>query len=175
MPRAASASPSSSAGDAPAAPSARGFRFHRSQRLLSTALFARLHKDGDPRLRAGRTWLSLAARIETADSQTAGSVTQKHGPAVQVRFGVTVGKRNARRAVQRALVKRIVREAMRHAAPAIEAAIGSALPRRTVDLVVRLKAPFPGPDAMRLAGFKRALRAEADQLLDGLARRLTRL
>jgi len=78
---------------------------------------------------------------------------------------VTVGKRNARHAVQRNLVKRVLREAMRLAAPGLEgAAVGSA-----VDIVMRLKAPFPAPAVMTLRLFKQALRAEADVLL-GLVR-----
>ncbi len=104
-------------------------------------------------------------------TQTAGSPPAGSASSVRVRFGITVGKRNARRAVQRALVKRIAREALRHAAPALERAAGG----RAVDLVMRLKAPFPQPEAMPLAPFKRALRAEADQLLAMMASKLAQI
>ena len=84
---------------------------------------------------------------------------------IAVCFGVTVGKRNARRAVDRTLVKRIVREACRHQAPAYETCAVKASAR--VDVVLRLKAPLAGagdaPLAMRQ--WRRQVRAEADDLL----------
>lgn len=163
------------------------FRFRRNQRLLSPAQFEHLRSAGHPKLRAARRWLSVALLVESpaardrrtslqgqggvdvmAATQTTGSPPAGSASSVRVRFGITVGKRNARRAVQRALVKRIAREAMRHAAPALERAAGG----RAVDLVMRLKAPFPQPEAMPLAPFKRALRAEADQLLALMASKL---
>lgn len=157
------------------------FRFRRTQRLLSPAQFEHLRSAGHPKLRASRRWLSVALLVESPAArdrrsiplqgpatQTAGSPSAGSASSVRVRFGITVGKRNARRAVQRALVKRIAREAMRHAAPALERAAGG----RAVDLVMRLKAPFPQPEAMPLAPFKRALRAEADQLLAMMASKL---
>jgi RNase P protein component len=167
------------------------FRFRRTQRLLSPAQFEHLRTAGHPKLRASRRWLSVALLVESPAArdrhralqgqgggqaggdtapatQTAGSPPAGSASSVRVRFGITVGKRNARRAVQRALVKRIAREAMRHAAPALERAAGG----RAVDLVMRLKAPFPQPEAMPLTPFKRALRAEADQLLAMMASKL---
>lgn len=157
------------------------FRFRRTQRLLSPAQFEHLRSAGHPKLRASRRWLSVAVLVESPAArdrrstslqgpatQTAGSPPAGSASSVRVRFGITAGKRNARRAVQRALVKRIAREAMRHAAPALERAAGG----RAVDLVMRLKAPFPQPEAMPLAPFKRALRAEADQLLAMMASKL---
>ena len=145
-----------------------GFRFHREQRLRTPAQFERL-RAVEPRYRAARRWLLVAMRVDDVgnpDVPPAG--TPKGARAVRVRFGVTVGKRNARHAVQRSLVKRIVREAMRHSAPKLEMAARG----RTVDLVLRLKAPFPKPESMSLPVFKRALRAEADQLLATMCERL---
>ena len=86
-----------------------------------------------------------------------------------VRFGFTVGKRNARRAVDRALVKRILREASRHAADDLEhrcAARGVRL-----DVAFRLKAPLADAVASTTE-WRRALRNDADSLLQGLARHL---
>lgn len=85
--------------------------------------------------------------------------------AARVRFGLTVGKRNARRAVERALVKRVLREAARHAAPALDEVAGP----RAVDVVLRLKAPCPPKAQVPHPQFKRQLRDEADGLLARLA------
>lgn len=90
-----------------------------------------------------------------------------------VRFGATVGKRNARRAVDRNLVKRVLREAARRAAPQLEAACAQRGLR--LDVSFRLKssrnraaeAPFAS-----LALWRRTLREEADSLLDRLGRHL---
>ncbi len=82
-----------------------------------------------------------------------------------------MGKRNARRAVDRTTVKRILREACRHARVELEAVATG----RAVDVVLRLKSPLPGRDALPRAELKRALRAEADALLAELKLRLARL
>ena len=91
----------------------------------------------------------------------------------RVRFGVTVGKRNARRSVDRTLVKRIVREACRHQAAGFETCAGKASVR--VDIVLRLKAPLVGADGAPLAmrRWRRQVRAEADDLLESALSRLT--
>ncbi|MEW5879502.1 MAG: ribonuclease P protein component [Pseudomonadota bacterium] len=112
----------------------------------------------DEGFRAARRWLALSSRWRPADSGG-------------VRFGLTVGKRNARRAVDRATVKRILREACRHARAELEAASAG----HTVDVVLRLKSPLPERDALSLAQLKRSLRAEADALLADLARRIAQL
>ena len=89
-----------------------------------------------------------------------------------VRFGVTVGKRNARRAIDRAVVKRILREAGRHAAPALE--LTCARRGLRLDVAFRLKAvrdrAAEGQPA--LTPWRRVLRDEADALLDRLGRHL---
>ena len=92
--------------------------------------------------------------------------------APAVRFGMTVGKRNARRAVDRSLAKRILREASRHAAEELEqrcAARGLRL-----DVALRLKAPFDAA-ALSITRWRRALRAEADSLMAKLAHRIDAL
>ncbi|MGZ8255983.1 MAG: ribonuclease P protein component, partial [Burkholderiaceae bacterium] len=110
-------------------------------------------------LRAARHWLSITAAWSSSDV-----------PAV--RFGVTVGKRNARRAIDRAVVKRILREAGRHAAPAL----GLSCARRglRLDVAFRLNAlrDRAAPGQPTLTEWRRALRQEADALLERLGRHL---
>ena len=99
---------------------------------------------------------------DCSDQVQAGQVGQV------VRFGFTVGRRQARRAAQRVMVKRVLREAARHAAEALRQVAGD----RTVDLVLRLRSPLPDPAQMGLAMVKRSLRAEADALIAQLQRYL---
>lgn len=111
-------------------------------------------------LRAARHWLSMTAAWCPSETAT-------------VRFGTTVGKRNARRAVDRALVKRILREAGRRAAPALERTCASRGLR--LDVAFRLKAPRdrdPAGAPASLTVWRRALRDEANALLDRLGRHL---
>lgn len=86
--------------------------------------------------------------------------------ASRVRFGLTVGKRLARRAVDRALVKRVLREAARHAAPRLECAAAADL-----GVHVRLKVPLPARETLARGPLKRALREDADALLQRLVER----
>ena len=114
-------------------------------------------------LRAARHWLSMTAAWFPSEQ-----------PAV--RFGTTVGKRNARRAVDRNLVKRVLRDAARRAAPLLETACA---PRGLrLDVSFRLKSSRDrageGPPAS-VTVWRRALRNEADALLDRLARHLAQL
>jgi ribonuclease P protein component len=121
-----------------------------------------------PQFRASLRWLALAACIRPAED----------APPAAVRFGLIVSKRMARKSVQRNLVKRTLREAARTNLSRLEAAChGAAHPEgrdalRCVDVVLRLKAVFPGADELPLAAFRRGLRAEAEQLLQRLATRL---
>ncbi len=85
----------------------------------------------------------------------------------RVRFGLTVGKKMARRSVDRVLVKRILREAARHAAPEITAAASTGF-----DVVLRLKAPLPARETTSRTVLKRDLRADADTLLRRFRERL---
>jgi RNase P protein component len=85
-----------------------------------------------------------------------------------VRFGFTVGRRQARRAVRRVMVKRVLREAARNAAGTLRPLAGN----RSLDVVLRLRSPLPDRSQMGLAQVKRSLRAEADSLIAQLARHL---
>jgi len=88
-------------------------------------------------------------------------------PAVRVgaaRFGLTVSRRQARRAVARNTVRRVLRESARMRAPALEQALAGA----NLDVLFRLKAPLPEPAAAGWASVKTQLRLEADSLLDQL-------
>jgi ribonuclease P protein component len=94
------------------------------------------------------------------------SSTESPAPP-RVRFGLTVGKKMARRSVDRVLVKRILREAARHKSPEIEAAASGRF-----DVVLRLKAPLPARESITRTALKRALRADADTLLNRFRERL---
>ena len=149
------------------------YGFASSRRLKTPAEFSALLRAPRERsIRAERQMLSInAAWVTAALSASDGT------KAGRVRFGVTVGKRNARRSVDRTLVKRIVREAFRHRAAAFEDCAAQASAH--IDIALRLKAPLVNkhgvPIAMR--AWRRQVRAEADGLLQevliGLAGRLT--
>lgn len=140
-----------------AAPGSRHFgpdrRLRRPAEFAAVLAATRTHS-----LRAARLWLSMTAAWSA--SQT---------PAV--RFGVTVGKRNARRSIDRALVKRVVREACRHSAAALESICAERTLR--LDVAFRLKAPRDAKTSeVPLTAWRRALREEADAMLVRLARHL---
>ena len=147
--------------DEPPAEANRTGRPGRARRLRRPSEFAAVL--AAPRaqgLRAARHWLSMTAAWFPGEQGA-------------VRFGATVGKRNARRAVDRNLVKRILREAARRAAPQLEAACAQRALR--LDVSFRLKSSrdraVEGPRAS-LAEWRRALREEADALLARLVRHL---
>lgn len=152
--------------DVPAPARAR-LRYPAERRLRDSASFALFTRGGQAQAtgrwwRGGRRWLAVAALITPYSA--AGDARPRS------RFGVTVGKRNARRSIDRSLVKRVLREAARHAAPAMDAAALAA--EVQLDVVLRLKAPMPPTETLSRAQFKRALREEADGLLARLAREL---
>src|SRR5215470_12681512 len=115
------------------------YAFSRAHRLQSEAEFAAVSHAGPDSIRLSQRWFVLIAK-PVAETE-AGAVNAASGR--RVRFGVTVGKRLARRAVDRVLVKRILREAARHAGPQL-----SAVARVDMDIVLRLKAPLPAPDSV---------------------------
>ncbi len=123
---------------------------------------------GTQRWRAARRLIAAQALI--GPSMTATSSAAMDDAGFPVRFGFTVGRRNARRAVARARVKRVLREAARQAAPALERAGGG----QRLAVVLRLKAVLPAADAIGLAALKRQLRDEADALLAQLTQHLLR-
>src|SRR5512137_539525 len=138
----------------PAAPDA-SERLPAARRLRSPAQFVAVTSDPQA-LRAGRRWLSIAGRVRS------------EGGEVPVRFGFTASRRHARRAVDRNTAKRVFREAARRHMEELDAAAD----RRSVDIVLRLKAAVPDRAALDRRAWKQALRAEADALLADLARRL---
>jgi RNase P protein component len=85
-----------------------------------------------------------------------------------VRFGFTASRRHARRAVDRNCAKRVLREAARRHVEDLDAAAAD----RSVDIVLRLRAAVPDRGTLARSAWKTALRAEADALLEQLARRL---
>lgn len=90
------------------------------------------------------------------------------GGDAPVRFGFTASRRHARRAVVRNTAKRVLREAARRHIGELDAAAA----RRSVDIVLRLRAAAPDRAVLARGAWKEALRAEADSLLTQLARRL---
>jgi ribonuclease P protein component len=144
------------------------YGFASFRRLKTPAEFSSLLRaPRESSIRAERQMLSINTVWVAAASGPVGGTK-----AGDVRFGVTVGKRNARRSVDRALVKRIVREACRHRAAAFEdcAAQGSA----RIDVALRLKAPLVNEEGAPLAmrAWRRQVRAEADGLLQEVLIRL---
>jgi ribonuclease P protein component len=130
-------------------------RLPAARRLRSSAEFIAVTSD-PASIRAGRRWLSIAGRIRAADR------------AVPVRFGFTASRRHARRAVDRNSARRVLREAARRHAVELDAAVAPG----AADIVLRLKAVVPAASALRRTAWKAELRAEADALLELMARRL---
>jgi len=148
-PRAASDSP----------PDARGrgrpARWPKARRLLKPAEFAAVTSDPEA-LRAGGRWLSLAGRLTAP------------GRRAPVRFGFTTSRRQAPRAVDRNGVRRVLRESARRHLVELDAAAGD----RSIDIVLRLKAPLRDRAAQNWQAWKAELRSEVDLLLQQLATRL---
>ncbi len=140
--------------------------FASARRLKTPAEFsAVLRAPREQSIRAVRRLLSINAALVVNE------VTRP--PAGSVRFGVTVGKRNARRSVDRTLIKRIVREACRHQAAAFEAQAAQA--SASVAVAVRLKSPLVDArgEALAMRAWRRHVRAEADDLLRDILSQLT--
>jgi ribonuclease P protein component len=135
--------------------------FASARRLKGPAEFAALlSAPREQSIRAARQMLSINAAWKLAEGA--------RDSAASVRFGVTVGKRNARRSVDRALVRRIVREACRQHAVAFDCCAVNASVR--IDVVLRLKSPLIDahgePLAMRK--WRRQIRTEAHALLQNV-------
>jgi ribonuclease P protein component len=137
------------------------YGFPRAYRLQSEAQFTAVAQAGPESIRLSQRWFVLIAKpVATTEPAAAPS------PA-RVRFGLTVGKRLARRSVDRVLIKRILREAARHSAPELAALAPAAL-----DILLRLKAPLPPRATTPRGQLKRALREDADAVLRRLVDRL---
>lgn len=134
------------------------YGFSRNLRLIRTEDFGVLLKTRNERTFFARSrYFSLQAMCT--------------GVPERLRFGITVGKRNAPRSVDRALIKRILREAARHQAPNLLPLLREA--GSGLDVSLRLKEPLH-----RIAGFdagvtalKKALHEDANLLMQDLSRR----
>lgn len=142
----------------------RGRAIARSERLRNPQQFAALAGERAT-WRGARKLVAISARVDPGASESEPRLVES---SAGVRFGFTVGRRQARRAVQRTLVKRVLREAARHGASALRALAQD----RRVDVVLRLREPLPTASDMSLAQLKRALRSEADALIAQLVRHL---
>ena len=134
------------------------YGFSRNLRLIRTEDFGVLLKTRNERTFFARSrYFSLHAMCTEVPER--------------LRFGITVGKRNAPRSVDRALIKRILREAARHQAPNLLPLLREA--GSGLDVSLRLKEPLH-----RIAGFdagvtalKKALHEDANLLMQDLSRR----
>jgi len=135
------------------------FGFASSRRLKLARDYAELL-----RVPAGRSIRS--GRHLVAINGTWCTVGTQGRSASPLRFGVTVGKRNVKRAVDRVVVKRILREACRHRAAALESFATRA--GACIDIVLRLKSPLfaVSGTALTMAQWRRQVRMEADNLLN---------
>lgn len=138
-----------------------GYAFSRAQRLQSEAEFAAVAQAGPDAIRVSQRWFMLIAKPAASTETVAAPIARR------VRFGLTVGKRLARRSVDRVLIKRILREAARHSVPAL-----TAIATTDLDIVLRLKAPLPPRETTPRGQLKRALRADADSVLRRLREKL---
>lgn len=136
------------------------YGFSRNLRLIRTEDFGVLLKTRNERTFFARSrYFSLQAMCTDVPER--------------LRFGITVGKRNAPRSVDRALIKRILREAARHQAPNLLPLLREA--GSGLDVSLRLKEPLH-----RIAGFdagvtalKKTLHEDACLLMQDLSRRST--
>jgi ribonuclease P protein component len=143
----------------------RGRGIARSERLRTPQQFAALAGERAT-WRSARELVAISARVNPGPSESEPNVYESTGTGL--RFGFTVGRRQARRAVQRTLVKRVLREAARHGA----AVLRPLLQGRRIDVVLRLRGALPAASEMGLRELKRTLRSQADWLLAQLARHL---
>jgi RNase P protein component len=135
----------------------------KAQRLLRAGEFNAFAASAK-QWRSARRWLALGVRFadhDSTDPKAAGAMRDEPPAGAGLRFGLTVPRRQARRAVARNMVKRVLREAARDAAGRLQDAMG---PVRA-DALFRLKAPLPAAAGCNWAELKRQLRAEADGLL----------
>jgi len=164
----------------PVLPGRRGWG--KGQRLLRAPEFAALAGPGTS-WRATRQWIALSVHLP---DQVNADAASKSGPQpvvgqgpnrfspdrvagrANVRFGITVSKRQARRAVARNMVKRILRESARHAAGQLCTAVAGG----RAEVLLRLKSPLPDDSAASWSTLKGQLRREADSLMEQLRERL---
>ena len=138
------------------------FGFPRSLRLIKTSDYGVLvHVRNENSFR-------LTSKFFSANAQ---KFVEHQG---RLRFGITVGKKNAHRSVDRALVKRILREAARQQAPDLVARLrelGVGL-----DVSLRLRVPLStvsGRD-QGVRALKISLGRDAELLVAQIIRRMNR-
>lgn len=90
----------------------------------------------------------------------------------RLRYGITVGKKNAHRSVDRALVKRILREAARKQAPDLVSCLCEQ--DMGLDVSLRLRVPLKGIPGIEqgVTALKQSLHSDVDQLMQALLRRV---
>jgi ribonuclease P protein component len=143
----------------------------KQQRLLREREFASFTYPQAP-WRASRRWIAMSALIlPTPSLSNAAAPAAPAGASLaraRLRFGITVSRRQARRAVARNAVKRVLRESARHAADELS----RLAPSQGVDVLLRLKAPLPEPASAGWSLVKQQLRREADGLMAQLCSHL---
>lgn len=154
-----------------------GQHFSRMRRLCQPQEF-RAATAGQVRLT--RRYLALHAAIFFVSSTSVkDSLSFAEEPQLprlaKLRYGITVGKRNARHSTDRSLIKRVLREAARSCAAQLEALLSNASSSGVtrVDVVLRLKAPIKLQGMSTRCAAKLALRGEADYLLTALSKQLS--
>lgn len=137
------------------------FKFPRSLRIIKSADYGVLvHTRNENTFRLTSKYFSVNAMKSTERVHT-------------LRFGITVGKKNAHRSVDRALVKRILREAARKQAPALicllnEKSLG-------LDVSLRLRAPLKSVSGHEqgVTAMKANLQSDVEQLMQALLSRVS--
>ncbi len=119
--------------------------------------------------RGARQWLGLTAVPVSMLPPDSAAMPGPVAEPTAVRFGFTVGKRQARRAVDRNMVKRVLREAVRQQRAVLEPLAAARAPQGQ-RVVLRLKAALPARRELARAELRATLRREADSLLAQLAR-----
>ncbi|MDO5530433.1 ribonuclease P protein component [Sutterella sp.] len=138
---------------------AENFGFPRSSRLIRTEDFGVIL----------RTRNAQSFRVHSA-YLSAGCL--ENGEAARIRVGVTVGKRNAPLSVDRAIVKRALREAARQRLPELRRMLGDE--GIGLDVSLRLKAGLKTIGAPSRLRLKKALHADAAELIDSVVARVER-
>lgn len=132
------------------------FKYPRSLRLIRSEDYGVLVRERNEKT-FGLAWgaFSLSAKWREPSGQ-------------DLRFGVTVGKRNCHRSVDRALVKRLLKEEARHRAPSIREKISRL--EKGLDVSLRLRSVYDrvsGAD-IGVAAVKKTLRKDVAGLFDRL-------
>lgn len=137
------------------------YTFPRRLRLIKTADFGVVvHTRNEHTFRADASFFSAQC------------LRRSEAPGV-LRFGVTVGKKNAPRSVDRVLVKRILRESARMQAPALLVMLDQR--ELGLDVSLRLKSPLSAAGGRAAVGaLKKALREDADRVMREVCRRVRR-